>query len=98
MNRLRSFPPTLKTLLMVAMCWTAVCRTALAKAPQAAETGSKAGWVTSYFVVLLGVVLGMLSVCLRSRRRDRARQEIFGDLENGKVFAKQKADFKQPEE
>jgi hypothetical protein len=43
---------------------------------QDAKSGGGGGaWVLSYFLVLLGVVLGMLVVCRTSTRRDRPRPE-----------------------
>jgi hypothetical protein len=42
------------------------------------ESGSQGGtWVFSYFIVGLGVVLGMLVVCRSSNRRDRLKPEAY---------------------
>jgi len=62
----------------VAAWWLAAHGTALAaEAQKKEEGGSKGSWVASYGVVLLGIVLGMLGVCLGSRRREREKPETY---------------------
>lgn len=38
---------------------------------------SGGSWVLSFFLVLLGIVLGMLVVCRTSTRRDRVKPEAY---------------------
>jgi len=77
MSYLRSIGQTLKTLAAVAVCWTAVHRTALAQASE--KQGNQENWVFAYFLVIMGVALGMLVVCRSSRRKDRARPETYSE-------------------
>ena len=81
MSYLRSIGQTLKTLAAVVICWTAVHSTALAQASE--EKGSKEKWVLSYFLVIMGVSLGMLVVCRSSRRKDRAKPESYSESKIG---------------
>lgn len=77
MNHLQSIWRTLKTLALAAVCWMALHGTALAKAAKQEKQGKGASWVASYFLVLLGIGLGMLFVCYSSRRRVRAKPEQY---------------------
>ena len=76
MSYLRSIWRKLSPLAAAVACWLAIYGTALAKE---AEEGKKDGasWVPSYGLLLLGVVLGMLGICLSSRRRDREKPEVY---------------------
>jgi hypothetical protein len=69
----------LKPLAAVVACWLALYGTALARgATKKVEEQPTAGsWVSSYGLVLLGIVLGMLGVCLSSRRREREKPETY---------------------
>jgi hypothetical protein len=61
---------------VVAACWLVVYGTALAReAKQAEEKHGVGSWVPSYALVLLAIVLGLLGVCLTSRRRERDKPE-----------------------
>ena len=75
MNYLRSIWRRLKPPAAVAACWLAVYGTALAGEAKEKEGGGS--WMPSYGVVLLGIVLGMLGVCLTSRRREREKPETY---------------------
>ena len=46
------------------------------------ETLNSNVWVFAYFLAILGIVAGLLAVCLSGRRRERARPEQYGE---GKV-------------
>ena len=81
MSYLRSIGQTLKTLAAVVICWTAAYSTALAQASE--EKGSKEKWVLAYFLVIMGLSLGMLVVCRSSRRKDRARPERYAESRIG---------------
>jgi len=73
MNRLRSLWQTLKYFALSAIFWLALYGTVLAKkAPEEAKKDKEPGWVLAYFLVMMGIVLGMLVVCRSSRRRERA--------------------------
>jgi heme/copper-type cytochrome/quinol oxidase subunit 2 len=80
MYYVRPFWRKLKLVAVVVACWLAVHGTTLAReAKQAAEKqqGGAGSWVSSYALVLLGIVLGLLGVCLTSRRRERDRPETY---------------------
>ena len=40
---------------------------------------NSSGYVMAYFLVIFGIVLGMLFVCRASNRRERAKTEQFGE-------------------
>ena len=69
--------------------WLAVRGVALAQAqqdkPKQEDSGS-GEYVLAYFLVILGIALGMLLLCRSSNRRDRARPEQFGE---GKIVKKE---------
>lgn len=75
MNRLRSIWRTMGPTAAACACWLAAHGTALAA--EAEKGPSASSWVQSYGVVLLAVVLGMLGVCLSSRRRDRDKPQTY---------------------
>ncbi len=80
MNQLRSIWRKLRLLTAAVACWLAVYGTALAKEAEEGEGGGS--WVPSYGLLLLGVVLGMLGVCLTSRRRDREKPESYDRIKH----------------
>ncbi len=49
------------------------------QAGQAAEGGSAPSFAVPYFVVLFGAILGLMVTLNPSKRRDRPRQEQFGE-------------------
>lgn len=59
--------------------WLAVHGTALAQGLPKKEDNGGGSYVFSYFLVILGVGLGMLLVCRASNRRDRARPESYDE-------------------
>jgi len=66
--------------------WLAVYGVALAQVPAKPKEGESLGsgvYVMAYFLVIFGIVLGMLFVCRSSNRRERARPEQFTE---SKVF------------
>lgn len=81
MRDLRRIRRTLRHLTIAAACWAAVAASALAATPKAipAQESGGAGWVVSYFLVILGLALGLIFVLRPSKRRERARPEQFGD-------------------
>lgn len=81
MNHLGSIWQKVKRLAPVAAVWLAMAATALAAEPAEEEQG--ASWVPSYGLVLLGIVLGLLGVCLSSRRRERAKPEAYAQSKLG---------------
>ena len=82
MIRLRWIAKKMKLAALAVVGGLAVYAPALAQAkPEEKEDEGGGSWVMSYGLVLMGVVLGMLVVCRSSRRRERARQEMFADSE-----------------
>lgn len=75
MNLLQSIWRAAKLSAAVAACWLAMFGTVLAKEAKKEEGG--ASWIPSYGLVMLGIVLGMLGVCLTSRRREREKPETY---------------------
>ena len=43
------------------------------------ETINSSAWVLAYFLVIMGIVGGLLFVCRSGGRRDRARPEQYGE-------------------
>jgi hypothetical protein len=88
MYYLRSIWRKLMSLAGAASCWLAVYGTAWAREVKQPEAKPGAGsWMPSYGVVLLGIVLGLLGVCLSSRRREREKPETYAKtklVQNGK--------------
>jgi len=79
MYYLRSIWRRFKPLAVVAACWLAIYGTALAREAkqQAEEKHGVGSWISSYALVLLAIVLGLLGVCLTSRRRERDKPETY---------------------
>jgi hypothetical protein len=78
MSYLRSIWRRVGPAATVVGCWLALHGTALAgEAEQKSSKGGASSWVSSYGLVLLGIVLGMLGVCLTSRRREREKPETY---------------------
>lgn len=68
--------------LMAVALWLASDGLLLAQQAPPAEGeggGGKNLYLASYFIVLLGIFLGLVVVCNPSRRRDRAKPESFGE-------------------
>jgi heme/copper-type cytochrome/quinol oxidase subunit 2 len=44
-------------------------------------SGNEGGgvWVWAYMIVILMLALGMMAVCLSSKRRDRAKPEVYSE-------------------
>ena len=86
MNRVDFIWRKVKLIAMAAAMWTAVHGQVLAAPGQRPGDDSTQGggqsWVFPYFVVLMGVGLGMLVVCRSSRRAERARPEEYKSLTN----------------
>jgi hypothetical protein len=69
-------------LVLAAIAWASSLETAWAQAGSSSGGSGTSGglvWVTSYAIVLLGIFLGVFSVVISSRRRERAKQDAFGD-------------------
>ena len=47
--------------------------------PKAGESVGSGVYVMAYFLVILGIALGILFVCRSSNRRERVRPEQFGE-------------------
>ena len=70
--------------LLVLAGWLAVHGNALAqmaapKQNKPNETINSSAWVLAYFLVILGIVAGLLFVCRSGGRRERARPEQYGE-------------------
>jgi len=85
MTRLRTFLRAARYLFLSAACWLAVHAgsVALAAADADAEEEGGGGWVVSYGLVILGAGLGLLVVLHASRRRERARPEVYESSKRG---------------
>jgi len=59
--------------------WLAMEGWSLAQTPAPGEGGGRNLYLASYFIVLLGIFLGLVVVCNPSRRRDRPKPESYGD-------------------
>jgi hypothetical protein len=69
----------------VLVCWALLLGVAFA-APQQGiqpkvegEEVQSTTYVLAYFITILGIVSGLLFVCMPSKRRDRARPEVYGE-------------------
>ena len=73
----RSFWQTLKLAVLALAGWVAGCGVALAeRTPDAPKTGGGAtDYTLGYFLLILGVVLGLLFVLHTSNRRERDKPE-----------------------
>jgi len=81
MNRTDSTWRKLKHIVYTtAVWWTLPCVVWAQEsgAAQPSQGGSK-GYVLPYFLVLMGIALGMLVVCNRSKRGERAKPEQYGE-------------------
>lgn len=71
--------------MVAAALWTALFGLALAQAPSGGDTTSSTDpgggpqYVGPYFIVILGVGLGLFILCNPSRRRERAKPEQYQD-------------------
>ena len=71
--------------LVGCLAFHAAALAALATAPSdATKNLNSSVYVMAYFVVIFGVVLGMLFVCRASNRRERAKPEQFGESKTAK--------------
>lgn len=77
MNPLRSLWRTLKLAAVAVMCWTVSCSVLLAAEDDPSKSANKGSgdYTLAYFLLILGVVLGMLVVLRSSNRRDRESPE-----------------------
>jgi hypothetical protein len=74
--------------------WLAIHGAALAQAPPPKKAEEQLGsgvYVFAYFLVILGIALGLLAVCVSGRRRDRARPEQY---DAGKILGKDEKEQK----
>ena len=60
-------------------CWLALESWSWAQPSAPQEGGGRNLYLASYFIVLLGIFLGLVVVCNPSRRRDRPKPEAYGD-------------------
>jgi len=82
MNRLRSVGRRLRFVVVAAALWLAGPAAALAKAAKTAQEETKGGptsWTFPYFLLLLGVGLGLLVVLRSARRREREKPEQYDE-------------------
>ncbi len=88
MNRLTALWRRLRTVAVAVGLWAACCGVAWAQATSSgsgdksstdASGGGASPWVGPYFIVILGVALGLFILCNPSRRRDRAKPEQYQD-------------------
>jgi hypothetical protein len=68
-----------KTVCVAMTAWLTLHSVVWAQAPVVAQSSGGGSYVASYALVLLGIGLGLLLVCRSSRRRDRARPEIYDE-------------------
>jgi hypothetical protein len=70
--------------LLVGMIWFGLAAVAMAAdAKQPEQPGSSEGgglsWAPCYMIVILAIALGLMTVLSPSRRRERAKPEVYGD-------------------
>lgn len=78
MSRIRSVWQTVKCLALSATAWLAIHGTALAAAEEE-ESGGAPKWVVSYALIILCVGLGLAVLLHPSKRRDRAKPEVYDE-------------------
>ncbi|MCS7303991.1 MAG: hypothetical protein NZ602_02640 [Thermoguttaceae bacterium] len=68
-------------LFLGVITWLIIQNWSWAQSPAPGEDGSGGRnlYLASYFIVLLGIFLGLVVVCNPSRRRDRPKPEAYGD-------------------
>jgi len=79
MNRFRSVWRTVKCLILSAVAWLAIHGTALAAAEEKESGGGAPKWVVSYALIILCVGLGLAVLLHPSKRRDRAKPEVYDE-------------------
>ena len=79
-----------KLLVFTLAGWLLSTGLLFAKEGDAGESSGGGSWVFSYFLVLLGIILGMLVVCRSSTRRDRVRPEGYIDGKVGQAKEEKK--------
>jgi|WetSurMetagenome_2_1015567.scaffolds.fasta_scaffold1105986_1 hypothetical protein len=73
-----------KLALFAVGSWLAAHGTALAQQPPEKPAEAPGGsYVASYAIVILAIALGLLVVCRPSRRRDRAKPEVYDEIKMG---------------
>ena len=80
MSLSRSLWRTLKSSVLLAATWASLLGTGWAQAPgktggEASGSGGASVYVFPYAVVGFAIVLGILSIVLSSKRRDKPRQD-----------------------
>jgi hypothetical protein len=78
-NRLRSVWRTAKRLALSGLGWVTIHGTALAAAEEKENGGGGGSWVLSYALVILCVALGLAVILHPSKRRDRAKPEVYDE-------------------
>ena len=75
MSFLRSIVRQINQLLLCLAAWLLLYVPALAQVNTGKKEESGNSYVLSYFLVLLGIAMGMALVCRAANRRDRALQD-----------------------
>jgi hypothetical protein len=79
MQFLNSIFQTGKLFVFTLAGWLLSVNLLFAKSGDSGESKEGGSWVFSYFLVLLGIILGMIVVCRSSSRRDRVRPESYAE-------------------
>lgn len=81
MNRLLDFARRFRFAAYAAACWLAAGATALAQAGGAEQKTEEAppAYVVPYALVILSIGLGLAVVLNSSKRRERAKPEVYGE-------------------
>jgi len=76
-ERLRRIGWSLRWAVMACAAWLHAAGLAWAEEAPPKKTGG--AWLSSYGLVILALALGIAVVCHSSRRRDRAKPEVYAD-------------------
>lgn len=69
-----------KVVFFAMVCWLTVHGAVFAQPAQQKQEPGGGHYVVSYAIVILTIAMGMMAVCRPSRRRDRAKPEIYDEI------------------
>jgi hypothetical protein len=86
MNRMQNIWRRGRLFFLGFLGWLAVQGTVFANPPQLKEEPRGGSYVMAYGLVILAIALGLMAVLRPSRRRDRAKPEVYDEI---KIKAKE---------